>query len=191
MARTPSIMLELGTKAPLFDLVEPKTGIQISNKDFEDSPLLIAFICNHCPFVVLIKEELAKFANDYHPKGLSIVAINSNDVENYPGDSPDKMIEFAEESGFTFPYLYDESQSVAKAYQAACTPDFFLFNGDGELFYRGQFDGARPGNDKTNDGRDMRAAADAVLAQSPAPENQIASLGCGIKWKPGNSPSYA
>lgn len=191
MARTPSTMLELGTKAPPFDLVEPKTTNQISSKDFEGSPLLVAFICNHCPFVVLIKDELAKFADDYLSKGLSVVAINSNDAATYPSDSPDKMIEFAEESGFSFPYLFDETQSVAKAYQAACTPDFFLFNSDGELFYRGQFDGARPGNEQVNDGSDMRAATDALLAKNTAPENQIASLGCGIKWKPGNTPSYA
>lgn len=191
MARTPSTMLELGTKVPEFSLIEPKTGNDVSNKDFDGDPLLVAFICNHCPFVVLIKDEFAKFAQEYQAKGVSVVAINSNDVENYPSDSPAKMVEFAEESGFTFPYLYDETQSVAKDYQAACTPDFFLFDGNGRLFYRGQLDSARPGNDSPNNGSDMRAAAEALLANASSPENQIASVGCGIKWKPDRAPSYA
>ena len=188
MARTPSRMLELGTVAPAFNLVEPKTGNYVSSGDFEGSPILVAFICNHCPFVVLIKDELAKFAQEYQTKGLSVVAVNSNDVKNYPSDSPEKMVEFADESGFSFPYLFDETQSVAKAYQAVCTPDFFLFDKTGKLFYRGQFDHARPGNGMPNDGSDMRTAAKAVLANHTPPENQLPSVGCGIKWKPGNEP---
>ncbi len=191
MARTPSTMLDLGTPAPAFTLVEPKTAKHVSKTDFDGKPLLVAFICNHCPFVVLLKDELAKFALEYQAKGLSVVAINSNDVENYPSDSPSMMIEFADEAGFNFPYLYDETQSAAKDYQAACTPDFFLFDEAGNLFYRGQFDGARPGNGIPNDGSDMRAAVDALLAKAGSPENQIASVGCGIKWKPNNAPSYA
>jgi len=192
MARTPSTMLELGTQAPDFSLIEPATGNTISLKDYADKPVLVAFICNHCPYVILIREALAKFGKDYMAKGLQVIAINANDAENYPDDSPEKMIEEVKKTGYTFPYLFDETQQVAQAYQAACTPDFFMFDADHKLYYRGQFDDARPKTDNTIvTGKDMIAAADALLAGKPAPEPQKASLGCNIKWKPGNEPSYS
>lgn len=191
MARTPSTMLPLGTKAPNFALLEPITGNTISLSDFSDQPLLVAFICNHCPYVILIKEALAKFADDYQHKGLRIVAINSNDIENYPDDSPEKMMEDVRKFNYNFPYLFDENQKVAHAYNAACTPDFFLFNDRHELYYRGQFDSARPNSGIPVTGKDMINAADSLLANEASPENQVPSLGCGIKWKQGNAPNYS
>jgi thiol-disulfide isomerase/thioredoxin len=189
MARTPSTMLDLGTAAPVFSLLEPATGKIISLNDFAGKPVLVAFICNHCPYVVHIREAFAKFANEYQAKGLQVIAINANDVANYPDDSPEKMIEEVN-NYYSFPYLYDETQDVAKAYQAACTPDFFMFDAEHKLYYRGQFDDARPRNDEPVTGNDMIAAADALLAGQTAPADQKASLGCNIKWKAGNEPAY-
>ncbi len=191
MAQTASTMLPLGTPAPAFDLPEPATGETVSPDRFRDAPaLLVIFMCNHCPFVKHIRQGLVRFAREYQERGLAIVAISANDVANHPDDSPAKMAEEARTFGYPFPYLYDESQSVAKAYRAACTPDFFLFDADRKLVYRGQFDGSRPGNNIPVTGADLRAAADAVLAgQSPSPE-QKPSIGCNIKWKAGNEPDY-
>lgn len=189
MARTPSNMLDLGTPAPEFFLPEPASGKSISLDAFTDKPVLVAFICNHCPYVLHILDEFVSFANSYQEKGLATVAINSNDVENYPDDSPEKMVEIAQAKGFAFPYLYDESQSVAQAYRAACTPDFFLFDQSRKLVYRGQFDASRPRNDDPVTGADMRRACDALLAGEAIPGDQIPSLGCNIKWKAGNEPA--
>jgi len=191
MARTPSTMLELGTSAPNFSLIDPATNKQVSLADFEGQPLLVAFICNHCPYVILLKDAFTKFAKNYQAKGLKVVAINANDVANYPDDSPEKMVEDVKEFGYTFPYLFDETQEVAQQYQAACTPDFFMFDADHKLYYRGQFDDARPNTDIPATGADMVNAADALLAGQAAPAQQKASLGCNIKWKEGNAPEYA
>lgn len=190
MSRTPSTMLELGTTAPQFSLLNPATDKQVSLSDFSGKPLLVAFICNHCPYVILIKEAFAKFAEEYQNKGLAIVAINANDVANYPDDSPEKMAEDVEAFAYTFPYLYDETQSIAHQYQAACTPDFFMFDSNHKLYYRGQFDNARPNTDIPVTGADMIDAANLLLAGKSAPELQKASLGCNIKWKPDNEPNY-
>lgn len=190
MARTPSTMLELGTKAPNFSILNPLTNEFVKLSDFEGQPLLVAFICNHCPYVVLIKEAFTNFAKVYQDKGLKVVAINANDVANYPDDSPEKMIEDSKSLGYTFPYLYDETQEVALQYQAACTPDFFMFDANHELYYRGQFDDARPNTDIAVTGRDMINAANLLLADKLSPELQLASLGCNIKWKEGNEPKY-
>jgi peroxiredoxin len=190
MARTPSTMLALGTRAPDFTLPDTD-GASVSLGDFEGSSgLLVAFICNHCPFVIHLREALASFGAEAQSGGLSVVAISSNDVENYPQDSPALMAEEKEAAGYTFPYLYDATQEVAKAYQASCTPDFFLFDRDLRLAYRGQFDASRPGNDEAITGADLRTAVQAVLAgQSPSPD-QRPSIGCNIKWIPGNEPNY-
>ncbi len=190
MARTPSTMLELGTPAPDFSLPSPISGDTVSLSDYRGKPLLVVFACNHCPYVLHILDAFADFAREYGNKGLNIVMINANDVANYPDDSPEKMVELAREHGFDFPYLYDESQQVAQAYRAACTPDFFLFDADHRLYYRGQFDASRPRNDEPVTGADLRAAADALLAGQPAPSEQVPSLGCNIKWKAGNEPEY-
>ncbi len=190
MARTPSTMLDLGTPAPGFSLPEPSSGKTVSLSDYAGKPLLVVFACNHCPYVLHILRAFVDFAREYGEKGLDAVMINANDVANYPDDSPEKMVELAREYGFGFPYLYDESQAVAQAYQAACTPDFFLFDADHRLYYRGQFDGSRPRNDEPVTGADLRAAADALLAGEPAPAEQLPSLGCNIKWKAGNEPGY-
>ncbi|MHC4880126.1 MAG: thioredoxin family protein [Planctomycetota bacterium] len=182
MVKTASTMLPLGTKAPEFSLPNVD-GSQVSLADFADRKgLLVIFMCNHCPFVIHLREQLAAFANEYQEKGLGIAGISSNDVANYPDDSPEKMNEEAASAGYTFPYLYDETQEVAKAYRAACTPDFFLFDGDMSLVYRGQFDDSRPGNDKPITGADLRAACDAVLAGNDVPAEQTPSIGCNIKW---------
>lgn len=184
MAATPSKMVPLGTKAPYFRLPDAVSGKMVSIDDFADKPaLLVMFICNHCPYVQHIRTALAQFAREYIPKGLAIVAINSNDVSQYPEDSPENMAKEARKVGYTFPYLFDESQEVAKAYGAACTPDFFLFDRERKLVYRGQFDDSRPGNNVPVTGSDLRAAADAVLEGRPVPEKQKPSLGCNIKWK--------
>jgi thiol-disulfide isomerase/thioredoxin len=190
MARTPSTMLELGTQAPDFTLLEPTTGHLVSRQDFSGKPLLVAFICNHCPYVILIREVFAQLAKDYQQRGVAIVAINANDVANYPDDSPEKMAEEVNNAGYTFPYLYDETQAVAKAYQAACTPDLFLFDHEHKLFYRGQFDDARPRSDTPVTGADLRHALDRLLDNMYPPAEQKASLGCNIKWKAGNEPDY-
>jgi len=191
MASTPSTMLPIGTSAPDFDLPDTVSGKRFSLTDTTGKPLLVMFICNHCPFVKHVREELAAIGADYQSRGLAIVAISSNDAENYPDDSPDKMAAEAAEAGYTFPYLYDESQSVAKAYRAACTPDFYLFDADHKLAYRGQLDPSRPRNNTPVTGSDLRAAIDAVLAGRPVPEPQLPSIGCNIKWKAGNAPDYA
>ena len=183
-------MLALGTKAPEFRL--PDTGGKmVALGDFKGAPALaVLFICNHCPYVKHIQAGLAQFARDYQGRGAAIVAINSNDVKNYPEDSPARMAAEARSAGYTFPYLYDESQAAAKAYRAACTPDIFLFDKDRKLAYRGQFDDSRPGKSAPVTGRDLRAALEAVLAGKPGPAIQTASIGCNIKWKPGNAPDY-
>lgn len=191
MVDTNSTMLPLGTRAPAFSLPDAGTGSTVSLADFDDQPvLLVMFISNHCPFVRHVASELARVARDYGPRGVAIVAIGSNDVETHPGDAPEHMAEFGARHGFTFPYLYDASQEVALAYHAACTPDLFVFDADRALVYRGQLDGARPSNDVPVDGRDLRAALDAALDGNPVPEPQLPSMGCNIKWKPGNAPAY-
>ena len=183
-------MLPLGTTAPGFKLTDTD-GKTVSLADFKDkSALLVLFICNHCPYVKHIRAGLAQFARDYLSRGVAIVGINSNDVANYSEDSPAKMREEAKSAGYLFPYLYDESQAVAKAYRAACTPDIYLFDKGRKLVYRGQFDDSRPGNGIQVTGKDLRAALDAVLAGKPISPNQKASVGCNIKWKAGNEPDY-
>ena len=190
MARTPSTMLALGTRAPDFSLPDTEGGT-VSLADLAGARgLLVAFICNHCPFVIHLREALAELGKEAQERGLQVVAISSNDVENYPQDSPALMAEEKANAGYTFPYLYDETQEVAKAYEAACTPDFYLFDGDQRLVYRGQFDASRPGNDEPINGSDLRAAIDALLAGDGPAENQLPSLGCNIKWKAGNAPAY-
>lgn len=191
MARTPSRMLELGTIAPTFRLPDVVSGQPIGLDDFPAAKgFLIAFICNHCPFVQLIRHEFARYGREYSAKGIAVIAINSNDFGSYPEDSPEAMATDARRFGYTFPYCVDEDQSVAKAYEAACTPDFFLFDAGRRLVYRGQFDGARPGSDLPVTGTDLRTASDALLGGSAISLDQIASLGCNIKWKPGNEPAY-
>ena len=190
MALTPSTMLPLGTAAPDFKLPDTNGKI-VSPADFKDKPaLLVVFICNHCPYVKHIRTGLAQLGREYLPRGAAIVGINSNDVANYPEDSPVKMKEEVKSAGYRFPYLYDESQAVAKAYRAACTPDLYLFDRNQKLVYRGQFDDSRPGNVIPVTGKDLRAALDAVLAGKPIPPDQKASVGCNIKWKSGNEPDY-
>ncbi|SFM46360.1 Peroxiredoxin [Ectothiorhodospira mobilis] len=186
MARTESNAVELGTIAPDFALPDPSTGRTVSLDDFPDARgYCIAFICNHCPFVQLIRHEFARFGRAYSDQGMAVIAINSNDAKNFPEDSPEKMRDEARRFGYTFPYLFDETQEVARAYQAACTPDFFLFDADRRLVYHGQFDDARPGSDVPVTGQDLRAAADALLEGRPVPAEQRPSLGCNIKWKEG------
>ena len=190
MALTPSTMLALGTSAPDFRLPDTR-GQMVSPADFKSAPaLLVLFICNHCPYVKHIRSALADLGREYQRRGAAIVAINSNDVQNYPEDSPERMKQEVKAAGYVFPYLYDEAQSAARAYRAACTPDIFLFDKNRKLVYRGQFDDSRPGNGLPVTGRDLRAALDAVLAGKPVPEPQTASMGCNIKWKPGNAPDY-
>ncbi len=190
MARTPSTMLALGTSAPDFDLPD-FDGKRHALGDFAASKaLLVTFICEHCPFVRHIRGEFAQFAREYSSRGLAVVAINSNDLDVYPQDGPDAMREEARSLGYVFPYLVDATQATARAYRAACTPDFFLFDGDRRLAYRGQFDDSRPGNGKPVTGADLRRAVDAVLAGAPVDADQFPSLGCNIKWKPGAEPDY-
>ena len=191
MVATPSTMLPLGTSAPPFALRDATTGATVALDDLAEKPvLLVMFISNHCPYVRHVADELGRVGSEYGPRGVGIVAIGSNDVENYPDDAPARMVEFAAAHGFTFPYLYDESQEVALAYRAACTPDLYVFDSDRTLVYRGQLDGARPSNDVPVDGRDLRAALDAALAGAAVPGPQLPSLGCNIKWKAGNVPDY-
>ncbi len=191
MARTPStMMLPLGAKAPDFSLPDPfrrAWGLA----DFEGSPaLLVAFICNHCPFVKHVRSGFAELAKEYQDRGVAVVGISSNDFEAYPDDSPEAMAEEIRAAGYTFPYLVDESQQVARDYRAACTPDFFVFDQAHQLVYRGQMDGSRPGNEVPVSGEDLRQALDAVLEGRPVPAEQRPSLGCNIKWKPGHEPEY-
>jgi peroxiredoxin len=191
MVRTMSTMLVLGTEAPDFSLPDVRSGKNISLETFKDKKaLLVMFICRHCPYVKHVQDELAKIGKDYSGKDLGIVAISSNDAQEYPEDSPESLKEMAQELGFEFPYCYDESQAVAKAYTAACTPDFFLFNKDRKLVYRGQLDDSRPKSDIPVTGRDLRAALDSVLNDQSVDTNQRPSLGCNIKWKQGSEPSY-
>lgn len=185
MALTPSNMLDLSTRAINFKLLDTISGNVISLTDISSGKrgTLIMFICNHCPYVKHVRTELVNIANDYLSKDIGIVAISSNDVENYPEDSPELMLEEAKKWGYTFPYLYDESQSVAKSYKAACTPDFYLFDQDLSLVYRGELDGSRPGNEVPLTGDSLREALDNLIAGIPINEDQIPSLGCNIKWK--------
>jgi peroxiredoxin len=191
MVETQSTMLPLGTKAPHFLLPDPQ-GKHISSDDFKSAPaLLVVFMCNHCPYVKHIQSRFAELAKEYQARGVAVVGISSNDVESYPDDSPEKMAEEIQRVGYTFPYLYDESQAVAKAYHAACTPDFFLFDKDRRLAYRGQFDDSRPRNGRPVTGADLRAALDAVLEGRPVTSDQRPSAGCNIKWKAGNEPQFS
>ena len=190
MALTPSTMLPLGTPAPDFQLPDTDGKI-ISLASFKDkAALVVIFMCNHCPYVVHLRAGLAQLARDYSTKNVGIVGINANDAKNYPADSPAKMKDEVQTAGYLFPYLYDEKQAVAKAYRAACTPDFFLFDRGRRLVYRGQFDASRPGNGIPVTGKNLRAALDAVLAGKPTSEFQVPSMGCNIKWKAGNEPDY-
>lgn len=191
MARTPSTMTPLGTKAPDFRLPDP-SGRFYSLGDFKSSSvLLVSFICNHCPFVKHIRSEFVKLTKKYQKLGVAVVGISSNDVVQFPDDSPAKMAEEARESGYTFPYLFDESQEVAKVYGAACTPDFFVYDRSRQLVYRGQMDASRPDSGIPVTGADLSAALDAVLAGRPVSADQRPSIGCNIKWKAGNEPEYA
>ena len=191
MAKTYSTMAPLGMKLPAFSLTDVISGRTVAQSDFEDAPgLLVMFLCNHCPYVRHIRSALGEFGREYGGRGLAIVAVSSNDVRAYPQDGPDGMRDEAREAGYTFPYLFDESQEVAKAFQAACTPDFFLFDRGRRLVYRGQFDPSRPSNDVAVSGADLRGAADAVLAGRTPSADQTASIGCNIKWSPGNEPAW-
>jgi peroxiredoxin len=190
MVKTPSTMRKLGTSAPDFKLMNVD-GRMVGLHDMDDKPaLLVMFICNHCPFVKHVADGLTRLAMDYMPKGVAIVGINSNDAAGYPQDSPEQMVHEAEQRGYPFPYLYDESQEVAKTYGAACTPDFFLYDKSRKLVYRGQLDASRPGNNVPVTGTDLRAALDAALAGKAQSEKQIPSIGCNIKWRAGNEPEY-
>lgn len=184
MALTPSNMLPLGTKAPHFKLIDTKDNVVKSLEALKgEKGTLIMFICNHCPFVIHVNEELVQLANDYKAKGINCIAISSNDVENYPQDAPDKMTQVAKKLNYPFPYLYDKTQEIAKAYDAACTPDFFLFNNQLALVYTGQLDDSRPGNNVPVTGKDLRAAINALVNNQAINPNQKPSMGCNIKWK--------
>jgi peroxiredoxin len=186
-----STMLPLGTTAPDFALDDVVSGNKVSLSDFDDKPaMLVMFICNHCPYVQHVRAELARFGRDYEDSGLGLVAISSNDADQYPEDGPEAMRREAETVGYTFPYLFDEDQVVAARYTAMCTPDFFLFDSNRELVYRGRFDESRPNSGVPVTGEDLRAAVDALLAGNPVGDEQWPSMGCSIKWKPGNTPAY-
>jgi peroxiredoxin len=189
MVKTASTMKKLGSSAPDFKLVNVDGRI-VGLHEFQDRPLLVMFICNHCPFVKHVADGLTQLANDYLPQGVAIVGINSNDATAHPQDSPEQMIHEAELRGYPFPYLFDETQEVAQAYGAACTPDFFLYDKHHQLVYRGQLDPSRPGNNIPVTGSDLRAALDALLAGKPLSEKQTPSIGCNIKWKAGSEPQY-
>ncbi len=184
MAATPSTMMPLGTKAPAFELIDTVSGEKLSLDTLQgDKATLVMFICNHCPYVLHVNDELVRIAKAYQPKGVGFIAISSNDAVNYPQDGPEQMKEHARKVGYPFPYLYDETQEIAMAYNAACTPDLFLFDKNLHCIYRGQLDASRPKNDIPVTGSDLRNALDAVLAGRPVSENQIPSIGCNIKWK--------
>jgi peroxiredoxin len=190
MVKTPSTMVPLGTEAPDFRLAD-SSGKEWALDDFKGAPaLLVMFICNHCPYVKHIRRELALTMQDFASRGVAVVGIQSNDVDSHPEDGPEHMAKEARTVGYTFPYLSDADQEVAKSYRAACTPDFFLYDADQRLAYRGQFDDSRPGGGTPVTGSDLRAAVDAVLEGKPAPDVQNPSMGCNIKWKPGNEPDY-
>jgi peroxiredoxin len=190
MVRTPSTMLPLGTVAPDFSLPNVDGSIVDYAAAAGTHGTVVMFICNHCPFVKHVADQLAALGREYQTRGIGFVAISSNDVATHPADSPEQMVAEADERGYAFPYLYDETQEVAKAYHAACTPDFYLFDADRRLVYRGQLDPSRPGGDVPVTGSDLRAAIEAVLAGRPPLAEQVPSLGCNIKWKPGNEPAY-
>lgn len=190
MVRTPSTMLPLGTPAPAFEL--PNVDGQMVSYAAAAGPrgTVVMFICNHCPFVKHVADQLAVLGRDYMPRGIGFAAISSNDVSAHPADSPEQMVAEAEQRGYPFPYLYDDTQGVAKAYHAACTPDFYAFDAEGKLVYRGQLDPSRPGSDLPVTGADLRRALDALLAGNAPVADQIPSLGCNVKWKVGNEPAY-
>ncbi|MGW8282309.1 MAG: thioredoxin family protein [Gemmatimonadota bacterium] len=191
MAETPSTMIPLGTRMPGFSLPDAVSGRVVCDADLDDhQPILVMFLCNHCPFVRHVIPELGRIGQEFIPRGVGIVAINSNDVTRYPQDGPEFMKALAEREGWEFPYLLDATQDVAKSYRAACTPDFFLFDRDRMLVYRGQLDDSRPGSGRPVTGRDVRAALAAVLDNRAVSSEQIASVGCNIKWAPGNAPDY-
>jgi peroxiredoxin len=191
MVLTPSTMLDLGTTAPEFELPDVVSGESVSLGSFEGKKaLLVMFICKHCPYVIHVQDELARIGRDYGDRDAGIVAISSNDADNYPDDSPDQLRSMTQDLGFSFPFCYDESQQTAKDYTAACTPDFFLFDAQRRLVYRGQLDDGRPGNDSPVDGKDLRAALDQVLAGVEPDPLQKPSIGCNIKWKPDSAPAY-
>ena len=191
MARTPSTMVPLGTSAPDFALPDTISGRTVKLADFKGKKaLLVIFLCNHCPFVIHVREGIAALGRDYAAKDVAIVAISANDPETHPDDAPDRLGAESKRLGYRFPVLFDESQAVAKAFRAACTPDFFLYDADRRLVYRGQLDGSRPGNDVPVTGADLRAAIDAALAGRPVGAKQTASIGCNIKWRAGNEPDY-
>ncbi|PSR12616.1 MAG: thioredoxin family protein [Bacteroidetes bacterium] len=184
MALTESKMISLGTLAPAFSLPDTVSGRTVSSEEvFTEQGTVVMFICNHCPYVIHVNEEIVRLAKDYQAKGVGFVAISSNDAVKYPADGPDKMAEHARTEGYPFPYLYDESQAVARAYDAACTPDFYVFDGAGRLYYRGRLDTSRPNSGTPLTGADLRGALDSMLAGQPAPEKQYPSAGCNIKWK--------
>ncbi len=188
MSLTPSNMPQLGLPAPDFSLPDPSGKLYSLNDFSEAKALLVIFMCNHCPFVIHLREALSTFAIEYQARGMAVVGINANDITNRPDDSPEMMAQEIKLAGYTFPYLFDESQQTAITYQAACTPDFFLYDGDRKLVYRGQFDASRPGNDVPVTGVDLRAAADALLAGQAISDEQKPSMGCNIKWLAGNEP---
>lgn len=190
MVKTASTMLPLGTQAPNFELPDVVSEQTVSLSSFAGKPLLVMFICQHCPFVKHVQSELANLSKDYAHSDLGIVAISSNDINKYPNDAPAQLKVMAEEAGFLFPICFDESQEVAKAYTAACTPDFFLFDANHKLIYRGQLDDSRPSNGIPVTGKDLRTAIDATLTGKAINFDQKPSIGCNIKWKPGNEPSY-
>ena len=186
-----SMMLPLGTPAPDFDLLDTVSGERMRLADFAEArALVVMFICNHCPYVIHLREGLAEFGRDYAGGEAAVVAVSSNDADNYPDDAPDRLGETAREAGYMFPVLYDETQEVALAYKAACTPDLYLFDADRKLAYRGRFDGSRPNSGVPVTGSDLRAAVDAVLAGEPVSDRQWPSMGCSIKWRPGVDPGY-
>ncbi|MDH3214851.1 MAG: thioredoxin family protein [Candidatus Krumholzibacteria bacterium] len=190
MVTTPSTMLPLQTEAPDFSLQDAVTGATVSLADLKGSALVVMFICNHCPFVIHIRDEIGRLVNDYQKRRVAFVAINSNSLQTHPQDGPDKMKELAQDVRWSFPFLFDSTQEVAKAYRAACTPDFYLFDAKRRLVYRGQLDDSRPNNGIPLTGKDLRAAIDAVLAGKAVASEQMPSLGCNIKWTPGNEPDY-
>ena len=192
MPETPSTMALLGTKAPQFRLPDVVSSRTVSLDDFKNAPaLLVMFICNHCPYVKHVREHLAQLVREYQARGVAAVGVSSNDVSQFPDDGPEGMKQEARTAGYTFPYLFDETQEVAKEYRAACTPDFFVFDKDRRLVYRGQMDDSRPNSGRPVSGKDLRAALDAVLAGRPVPGDQRPSMGCNIKWKEKNAPEYA
>ena len=190
MVATPSTMIPLGTKAPFFELPNVIDQMPVTIKQDGSAGHLVAFVCNHCPFVIHLLGHFTEFFNQLESENIAVYLISSNNVDIYPADSPSKMRELALDSGFRFPYLYDETQSAAKDYKAACTPDFFLFDHELALFYRGRYDESRPGNELPVNGMDLKNAVDRLLRKDPPPENQYPSMGCNVKWKPGNEPDY-